>query len=194
MPLLAPTELEQTAAEVIQGIDPAALIDRVVALGEVTLIVQKASLKAIVRALRADARLELNMLCDITAVDYLEVGRLPRFDVVYNLYSLTHFHRLRLRVPVAEDPEECWIDSICDIWSGASFLEREVYDLFGVIFEGHPNLSRILMPDDWKGHPLRKDFPLGGATSFYYKQDTGEYSGEPDDLIPRIRIQQGDVT
>lgn len=193
MPQLAPTELEKVAAEVVQGISPAALIDRIIFRDEVTLLVAREHLKAAVKALRADARLAFDMLSDVTAVDYLELGREPRFDVVYNLYSLVHFHRLRLRVPVAEAEEACWVDSLCEIWAGASFMERETYDMFGIRFAGHPDLRRILMPEDWNGHPLRKDFPLGGAKSFYYKQDTDEYAGEPDDLVPRIRVQEGDV-
>ena len=131
------------------------------------------------------------MLSDLTAIDYLNLARTPRFDVVYHLYSLEHYHRLRLKVPVEE--EDCSVESICDLWSGASFMEREVYDMFGIGFSGHPNLERILMPDNWKGHPLRKDFPLGGSKSFYFKHETDEYAGEPDDLVPRIRIQEGDI-
>lgn len=193
MPLLAPTELETTAAEVVRGVDAAALLDRIIFRDEVTLLVDKRFIKAVIRALRKDPRLAFDLLSDVTAVDYLELGREPRFDVVYNLYSLKHFHRLRLRVPVGEGEEECRIDSICELWAGASFMERETYDMFGIRFDGHPDLRRILMPDDWQGHPLRKDFPLGGAKSFYYKQDTNEYAGEPDDLVPRIRVQEGDV-
>ena len=66
-------------------------------------------------------------------------------------------------------------------------------DMFGIVFNNHPDMRRIIMPDNWEGHPLRKDFPLGGSESFYYKQDTHEYAGEPNDLVPRIRVQESDV-
>ena len=193
MPPLEPTELVQIAAEAVGPVSGNALLDKVVAHGEVTLVVDKNIIVPIVKTLRADARLAFDMLSDVTAIDYLEAGREPRFDVVYHLYSLTHFHRLRLRAPVGGAEADCHIDSLCGLWTGASFMERETYDMFGIRFDGHPDLRRILMPDDWKGHPLRKDHPLGGATSFYYKQDTDEYAGEPDDLIPRIRVQDSDV-
>lgn len=183
----------ELAKEVVATVAPDAVLDSVIAQGEVTLIVGKPWIKPAIKALRDDSRLAFDMLVDVTAVDYLEMGRTPRFDVVYHLNSIKHHHRIRLRAAVAEDPEVCCIDSICELWSGASFMERETYDLFGIQFDGHPDLRRILMPDDWKGHPLRKDFPLGGSTSFYYKQETDEYAGEPDDLIPRIRVQDRDV-
>lgn len=193
MPLLAPTELEKTVAERIGQVEPAALLDSIIYVGEVTLVIGKPFIKPVLRALREDARLAFDFLSDVTAVDYLELARVPRFDVVYHLFSLEHGHRLRLRAPVGEGEEECQVDSVCDLWAGAAFMERETYDMFGIRFSGHPDLRRILMPDNWQGHPLRKDFPLGGAKSFYYKQDTDEYAGEPDDLIPRIRVQEEDV-
>lgn len=193
MPMLSPQELEQVAQSIVRGVAADALIESIIFRNEVTLVLQKQHIVEIVRALKTDGRTLMNLLSDVTAVDYLEVGRTPRFDVVYNLYSLEHFHRLRLRVPVGEAPEECRIDSICGLYKGASFMEREVYDLFGIVFKGHPNLRRILMPDNWEGHPLRKDFPLGGAKSFYYRQDTDEYAGEPDDLVPRIRVQDSEI-
>ncbi|MCL5269518.1 MAG: NADH-quinone oxidoreductase subunit C [bacterium] len=191
--MLESQELGKIAGEVAGAVNPTALLDTVVAHDEVTLVVNKRWIVPVLRALRADARLAFTMLSDVNAVDYLEQGRAPRFDVVYHLYSLDHHHRLRLRAPVEEAPEQCAIDSVCGLWPGASFMERETWDLMGIRFEGHPDLRRIMMPDEWQGHPLRKDFPLGGATSFYYKQDTDEYAGEPGDLIPRIRVQEGDV-
>jgi NADH dehydrogenase subunit C (EC 1.6.5.3) len=91
-----------------------------------------------------------------------------RFEVVYNLYSPVHFQRIFLKVRV-DDGEP--VPSVTGVWEGASYPEREVYDMFGIPFEGHPNLKRILMPDDWVGHPLRKDFPLGGE-EIPFAQDT----------------------
>lgn len=179
--------------DVLKRVGAAALIDSIIFRDELTLVVDKAWILSILQALRDDSRLAFNHLSDVTAVDYLEQGRVPRFDVVYHLYSYDHFHWIRLRVPVAEAEGECCIDSACGLWAGANFMEREAWDMFGIRFNGHPDPRRILMPDNWKGHPLRKDFPLGGATSFYFKQDTDEYAGEPDDLIPRIRVQDGDV-
>lgn len=194
---MAPLELTQLADVAAQAVKSAAgetaLHEQIVDRGEVTLVIEKTALLPIVNALRSDPQLAMDFLSDVTAIDYLELGRVPRFDVVYHLYSLKYFHRIRLRAPVGETPEECRIDSLCGLWKGASFMERETYDLMGIVFDGHPDLRRILMPDNWEGHPLRKDHPLGGATSFYYKQDTDEYAGEPSDLIPRIRVQDGDV-
>lgn len=190
MPLETQQLLEK-AREVIQSVNPNAIIDENSDRGEVTFHVHKRWIVPIIRALRSDAGLQMNWLSDITAIDYLNVDRLPRFDVVYHLYSLSNYHRVRLKVPVEED--ESTIDSVCELWSGANFMEREVYDMFGISFAGHPDLRRILMPDNWEGHPLRKDFPIGGSKSFYYKKDSNEYAGEPDDLVPRIRVQDSDI-
>jgi NADH-quinone oxidoreductase subunit C len=96
------------------------------------------------------------LLSDVTAVDWL--SRKPRFDVVVNLLSLQH--KLRLRVIVPTDGE---VPSLVSIWPGANYAEREVYDMFGIGFTDHPDLTRILMPDDWEGYPLRKDFAVGSV-------------------------------
>ncbi len=99
------------------------------------------------------------MCVDITAVDYLQAE--PRFEVVVNLLSMQHSIRLRIRAGVpGGDPTA---PSLVAVYPGANFYEREVYDLMGIRFEGHPNLTRILMPDDWEGHPLRKDSPVGSV-------------------------------
>jgi NADH-quinone oxidoreductase subunit C len=101
--------------------------------------------------------LRFNFLSDVTAVDYWKQKE-PRFEVVYHLYSLDRGHRLRLRVPVPEnDPT---VESLTPLWKGANFLEREVWDLFGIRFIGHPDLRRILLYDEFQGHPLRKDYPV----------------------------------
>lgn len=188
---LEPEKLLELAREVIEGVHQGAIIDAVIAQQEVSIYLLKQQIRPVLRALRESPPLRFDMLSDITSIDYLNLQREPRFDVVYHLYSLEHYHRLRLKCPVEE--ETCSIDSICELWSGANYLEREVFDFMGIRFEGHPDLRRIMMPDDWKGHPLRKDFPIGGSKSFYYKHDTNEYAGEPDDLIPRIRIQDTEI-
>ena len=97
---------------------------------------------------------------DVTAVDWFR-QRTPRYDVVANL--LSHQHRLRLRVVAGVERDDPTIPSLTPIWPGAGFAERETYDMFGITFEGHPDLTRILMPDDWEGHPLRKDFAVGSV-------------------------------
>ncbi len=97
---------------------------------------------------------------DVTAVDWMRQRKL-RFDIVANL--LSHEHRLRLRMITSVGREEPSVPSLTPIWPGAGFSEREVYDMFGIAFDGHPDLTRILMPDDWEGHPLRKDFGVGSV-------------------------------
>lgn len=105
-----------------------------------------------------------HMLTDIGGVDYLRIPRSePRFEVVYvltDVRDLARPRRVRIRVQVPEDDPR--VPSLVPLWSGANWPEREIYDLFGIVFEGHPDLRRILMPEDWKGHPLRKDYPLYG--------------------------------
>jgi NADH-quinone oxidoreductase subunit C len=108
--------------------------------------------------LRDDPDLRFDFLMDLTAVDYLGFGRVPRFEVVYNLYSLANNLRLRLRVPVPE--EDPVIRTVTHLWKAANWAEREVWDMFGIRFEGHPNLKRILLYEEFQGHPLRKDYPV----------------------------------
>ena len=100
-----------------------------------------------------------NVLMDVGGVDYLP--RTPRFEVVYHLVALPRLWRLRLRVPVEESEAE--VPTVSDLWPSATHAEREVWDMFGIRFAEHPNLTRILLPDEWVGHPLRKDYPLQGA-------------------------------
>lgn len=99
-----------------------------------------------------------NMLLDVGGVDYLP--RQPRYEVVYHLLALPELWRLRLRVPLQD--EAPMVDTVSDLWESATHAEREIWDLFGIRFVNHPNLTRILLPDNWKGHPLRKDYPLQG--------------------------------
>jgi NADH-quinone oxidoreductase subunit C len=141
----------------------ASLLDVKEFRGEVTVTVKKEDIIAVCRCLKTELR--YNMLTDVTAVDYL--GQDPRFMMVYNLYSIPDKDRLRVKAAVTEG--DCTVDSLTVLWNSANWLEREVYDLFGVIFNNHPDLRRILMTDDWVGHPLRKDYPLQGPDREPYK-------------------------
>ena len=133
--------------------------------GDATVLVPVDSARECLQRLRDDAGLAFNLLIDLTAVDYL--GREPRFEVVYHLASLAPApsaeepaglrHRLRVKVGVAEPP--CEADSVAALWDAANWYEREVWDLYGIRFRGHPDLRRILLYDEFQGHPLRKDYP-----------------------------------
>jgi NADH-quinone oxidoreductase subunit C len=125
------------------------------ARGEETVVVPRDRALEVLRALHDDPSLSFNFLSDLTGVDWLE--RSPRFDVVYHLRSLTHGHRLRVKVGV--DAADSWVSSVASIWKAADWLERECFDMFGIRFEGHHDLRRILLYDSFVGHPLRKDYP-----------------------------------
>ena len=125
---------------------------------ELTIVVKRAAIREACAILRDDPALAFNFLADITAVDWYPNE--PRFDVVYHLLSISRHKRVRLKVRLSGDDPN--LESITSVWPSANFFEREVYDLFGVRFSGHPNLRRIMMPEDWEGHPLRKDYPVEG--------------------------------
>ncbi len=125
--------------------------------GQDVFIVPKGEVRDVAQAAK-DAGFE--MLSDLTVADYHRKKR-PRFELVLNLLSMQHRLRLRLRAPVPVDDVE--VPSIVPVYPGANFYEREAYDMFGLVFEGHPDLTRILMPDEWVGHPLRKDFGTGSV-------------------------------
>ena len=135
--------------------------------GQLIVHVDRHNLVEVATLLRDDPVLRFNHLADVTAVDFLMYnpdggppgeGRTPRFDVVYHLYSIQLNQRLRLKVAVDDDNPHA--PSLVGVWPSANWGERETYDLYGIRFDGHPNLTRILMPDDWQGHPLRKDYPV----------------------------------
>jgi NADH-quinone oxidoreductase subunit C len=157
--------------------------------GDATVVLDRRSLLGVARILKEDPAFQMNFLMDVTAVDYSEFGNKPapafftssgvsvrpsgeipdpdpwpgppekaRFVIVYHLFSHRLKHRLRLEVPVEEDDPE--VDSLSSLWAGADWLEREVWDMFGIRFRGHPNLKRILMYEEFVGHPLRKDYPV----------------------------------
>ena len=125
--------------------------------GDETVIIRQEGLLTIVRFLKEAPELEFDFLADITAVDYLG-KREPRFEVVYHLLSLRSHRRFRVKVPVSEEEPE--VDSLTPLWKGANWLEREVWDMFGIRFRGHPDLRRILLYEEFRGYPLRKDYPV----------------------------------
>jgi NADH-quinone oxidoreductase subunit C len=157
--------------------------------GDATVVLRGRFLLDVARFLREDPALDMNFLIDLTAVDYSTFGKRPapaffsssgvavrpspqipdweswpgppdqfRFTVVYHFYSMSHKHRQRLVLPVEETAAE--VDSLTSLWPGANWLEREVWDMFGIRFRGHPDLKRILMYEGFEGHPLRKDYPV----------------------------------
>jgi NADH-quinone oxidoreductase subunit C len=126
-----------------------------VQFGDEVFVIDKDSLLDIVNFLKAEPY-AYTMLLDLTCVD--DLGREPRFQMAYHLYSLANKHRLRIKAQVSE--KDLSIDSLTPLWKNANWLEREVFDMFGVFFKGHPNLSRIFMYDGFEGYPLRKNYPL----------------------------------
>lgn len=141
--------------------------------GETTIVVPRELLRATAARCREDAALQFNLLTDATCVDRYPVE--PRFEMNYHLVSIPRSDKLRLRVRLSgSDPS---VDSLIPVWPGANWLEREVFDLFGVRFNGHTDLRRILLPDDWEGHPLRRDYPVEGfrdvpSTGALFKKST----------------------
>ena len=125
---------------------------------ELTIWVDRIALRNACHTLKNHPQLQYNALADITCVDWYP--REPRFEVIYQLFSTANKKYLRLKVRL--QGEDANVDSLTPLWPGANFFEREVFDLFGVRFDEHPDLRRIMMPDDWEGHPLRKDYPVEG--------------------------------
>jgi NADH-quinone oxidoreductase subunit C len=145
--------------------------------GQAVVVLPRERLIDGLRALRDEPATRMEQLLDLTAVDYL--GRAPRFEVVYQLHSLTHRHRLRVKVGVDEaDPV---VPSAAGVWKSALWAEREVFDLLGIRFAGHPDLRRILMYAGFEGHPLRKDYPLMQRQPLIPERDPIEQPWFPPD-------------
>ena len=178
-----------TLIEAVRQRYPEAVVSFHAFRGDATIVLRRSFLLEVAGFLKEDSALKMNFLVDVTAVDYSTFGSRPapafftssgvsvrpspqipdadpwpgppgqsRFAVVYHFYSTVHKHRLRLVVPVEEDDAE--IESLAALWPGANWLEREVWDMFGISFRGHPDLKRILMYEGFEGHPLRKDYPV----------------------------------
>jgi len=153
-------EGEAIVARLVERFGPA-ILETHAYRGDHTAVVERAAVAEVLAFCRDDADLRFDMLMDLTAVDYLKYpGREAgaRFEVVYHLYSVPHNHRLRLKVPVEEDDPV--VPSAVPLWAAADWFEREVWDMFGIRFEGHPDLRRILLYEEFVGHPLRKDYRI----------------------------------
>ena len=186
------------------------------ALGEVSWALSPETLLDVARTLQADSRFHFEQLMDVTAVDYLAYGKEEwvtetatgtgfsrarvvvqdpevhpqpdgRFEVVYHLLSVSRNERLRLKVALPTDRPPV-IPSLTGIWASADWFEREVFDLFGILFEGHPDLRRILTDYGFIGHPFRKDFPLSGEIEVRYDPESGRVIYEPVSITPRTLV------
>jgi NADH-quinone oxidoreductase subunit C len=187
-----------TRAEELTAALQSALGDRLTgvsaALGEVTAVVKPEHLLDTAAALRDAPGLKFEQLIDLCGVDYRDYGEGgrhgKRFAVVYHLLSLSHNWRVRLRV-FATDDEFPVVDSVIGIWPAANWYEREAFDLYGIVFTGHPDLRRILTDYGFVGHPFRKDFPLSGNVEMRYDPDQQRViyqpvTIEPREIVPRV--------
>ena len=164
------------------------------ALGEVTIVVKPEQLLAAATTLRDAPELKFEQLTDLCGVDYRDYGEGgwsgPRFAVVYHLLSITHNRRARVRVFAADD-ELPVVDSVIGVWPSANWYEREAFDLYGIVFTGHPDLRRILTDYGFVGYPFRKDFPLSGNVEMRYDPDQQRViyqpvTIEPREIVPRV--------
>ena len=154
----------EAVVENLKGKFAASILEVAEFRGETTVIVKKEEIVAICSYLKMSEG--FNFLSDLCGVDYLG-KKDDRFMVVYNLYNISTHERLRLKVAVAE--KDATVDSVASVWGTANWHERECWDLMGISFNNHPDLRRILMPADWVGHPLRKDYPVQGPDRAPYQ-------------------------
>lgn len=160
------------------------------ALGEVTIEVPRDKIVDVCTRLRDDTELGFEQLIDLCGVDYSEYGdgtwQGDRFAVVYHLLSLSNNHRIRVRTYLDDDFP--LLSSVIDVWAAANWFEREAFDLYGIIFDGHPDLRRILTDYGFVGHPFRKDFPLSGNVEMRYDEEKKRVIYEPVSIEPRINV------
>jgi NADH-quinone oxidoreductase subunit C len=152
--------------EAVKAAFPDTILDVKEFRGETTIVVARESIVAVARFVRDTAGLVYNYLSDISDVDYYpDYNRPERFGVSYHLYSMLYNRRIRLKVYLPEDDPT--VDTVTTVWPAANWLEREIFDLMGITFNGHPDLRRLELPDDWEGHPHRRDYPLGYETVMF---------------------------
>jgi NADH-quinone oxidoreductase subunit C len=168
--------------EYIDGQMQAAILKKEIALGELIFTVRRESIRRFMTFLLNDANCDFKQLIDICGVDYPE--RAERFDVVYNLLSLKHNFRVRVKIMTDEKTP---VDSVVSIYSAANWFEREVWDMYGVVFAEHPDMRRILTDYGFEGHPLRKDFPLTGFVELRYDETQKRCVYEPVKLTQDYR-------
>ena len=161
---------------------PDAVLSATVTHGELTLAVPLSQLEGLVDFLKSDVSCRFTTLVDITAIDYPE--RAARFDMIYHFLSMYKNHRIRLKVAIRADD---MVPSIHTIHPSANWFEREVFDMFGILFSGHPDLRRILTDYGFRGHPLRKDFPTTGYTEVRYDEAQKRVVYEPVSLVQEYR-------
>jgi NADH-quinone oxidoreductase subunit C len=196
------TDSNQELAAHVRELFGAAITDVRESLGELTLEVRRDDIIPVCTRLRDDPALAFSQLMDVCGVDYLEYGREspagtrsgPRFAAVYHLLSMKYNRRVRLRAWL--DDEMPLIASVTGIWNSANWYEREAFDLFGIVFEGHPDLRRILTDYGFVGHAFRKDFPLIGQVEMRYDPEKQRVvyqpvSIEPRVLVPRVIREEG---
>lgn len=152
--------MSKKVLELLQAKFGDAIVETHSQFGDDTAVIEPVHWSGVARYLRDEPRIAMNMLTDVTAVDWLGTRAGPRFDVVCHLRSVQHAHRIRIKARIGdEEGEGAEIDSLVPVWKGANWFERETYDMFGIVFRGHPDLRRILMYPEFVGHPLRKDYP-----------------------------------
>jgi NADH-quinone oxidoreductase subunit C len=168
MPFAIVAESKDKIEDALGALYEEAVDDVVEFRGEITLYVKSEPILAICKVIKNHDDLKYNMLADLTAVDHLNEMKDgdPRFHVVYHLFSTLSKRRIRIKAPVWEQTPS--IDSVTSLWNAANWHERECYDMFGIEFKNHPDLRRILMPSDWEGYPLRKDFPVSDQEPYEY--------------------------
>ena len=176
------SEALQELAAIIALKQPDAVASSAVAFGELTLTVSLGNLETLAEFLHNDASCRFSTLVDITAIDHPE--RSHRFDMVYHFLSMYRNHRIRVKVAVREDD---MVPSLIEVYPAANWFEREVFDMFGILFSGHPDLRRILTDYGFRGHPLRKDFPTTGYTEVRYDEALKRVVYEPVKLVQEYR-------
>jgi NADH-quinone oxidoreductase subunit C len=162
-----------TSEEIVESIKanlPDAIKDTALPQGDAVVFVAPEYLQKVAVFLRDSPSLKFDYLSDICGVDYLNEEREPRFEAVYQLYSIDHQHSIRVRVGIEEENPS--VPTVSELWKGALYPEQELFDMFGIHFEGHPKNERLIMPKEWSGHPLRKDYPLTTETvTFSHNRD-----------------------